>query len=286
MIGRERGVLIRRLFRRFDHWLLLRAPILWRTRLLHCLLLLCLLILAKSPFVQTSISLPSGILPGNIILTTCWLQVSGVVVVLGLWVRSILRKPVGEIALRRHVVTVVAVGVGSYLWLVTPSLFAYVEINAIKGVDLSDRELQADVEFLGLYKGWDCIPPSVWKDEREFQRKLEQLHEVLDRYVGYKFDLKTEPSPSYISCDQQGSLAISSYYISSSKEKTTAIQDARRFWVQDNSPNQFSSIRKSFSWFIAIALGFGVLTAIFSYPTYVWGRTFSVAASRLRTYRL
>jgi hypothetical protein len=163
MIGRERGVLIRRLFRRFDHWLLLRAPILWRTRLLHCLLLLCLLILAKSPFVQTSISLPSGILPGNIILTTCWLQVSGVVVVLGLWVRSILRKPVGEIALRRHVVTVVAVGVGSYLWLVTPSLFAYVEINAIKGVDLSDRELQADVEFLGLYKGWDCIPQAYGK---------------------------------------------------------------------------------------------------------------------------
>lgn len=276
MIGREHGLLIPRLLRRFDHWLLLRAPMLWRTRLLHCVLVLFLLILTTSLFLQTSIEHPSEIQYSGV--TSKWgLQVFGAFGALVLWVRSILRKPVGEIALRRHVVTIVAVTIGSYIWLVTPSLLALVEIKTIAGVKPNDGELTAEREILGRYQRWNCIPPRVWKDEPALQIELEQLRPILARYVRDKIDLKTAMSDDYMACTEGDSRKVAGYGVHSSFRIIETISDAHNLWSENWIGTQFSDIRASLYWFAAIAIGIGLLTAIFSYPKYVWRRIFSIA---------
>jgi hypothetical protein len=47
-------------------------------------------------------------------------------------------------------VTVVAVAMGSYLWLITPSLLAYPQINAIKRVELGEADFKKDFDFLSI----------------------------------------------------------------------------------------------------------------------------------------
>jgi hypothetical protein len=273
MLGRVSGVLYPPFFRRLDRWLLLRTPMLWRTRLFHCLLVLCFLTLTNLPIMRTNIDHPREVSLQSEILESWRFRVWGVAIALALWVRVILRKPVGELALHRHIVTVVAITIGSYLWLVTPSFLAYLEIRAIAGVQLGDPELNADLGFLTRYRDWRCIPPGVWKSKDEFERELKQLYDVLARY-GYTAKLKTESSASYFTCDEGDSRQVARESLYTPRQRIKVIQDARSFWSDDSSENQFSGIQASFAWFLTIALGIGVLTTIFSYPSYVWRRTF------------
>lgn len=63
------------------------------------------------------------------------------------------------------------------------------------------------------------------------------------------------------------------YAIGGIRDKINVIQDARRFWSDDDASNRFSAIRASFSWFAWAALGIGILTTLLSYPACVWRRT-------------
>src|SRR5262245_25445983 len=127
------------MIRRFDHWLLLRAPMLWRTRSPYVLMLLILLVIAALLLGEVSIKNPIDI-PALVEDTMRgWLlQLFGILVLIVLWVMLILRRPVGELPIRRHVVTVVAVAVSSYLWLVAPTVLAHRQIKAIQQVDLEE----------------------------------------------------------------------------------------------------------------------------------------------------
>src|SRR5262245_12841685 len=112
--------------RRLDRWLLLRAPLLWRTRLLPLLVLLALTIAVAFVVTQTSLESPSEILrPAYKAISIFFFGIMVAVVVLAVWLFFILTKPVGELLLRRHVVTVLAVATGAYFVLVTPSLLVY-----------------------------------------------------------------------------------------------------------------------------------------------------------------
>jgi hypothetical protein len=62
MIARTRNVSFLAFIWRLDRWLLLRAPMLWRTRLPHLLVLLSLAVIAAVPFMQTSINVQSRLL--------------------------------------------------------------------------------------------------------------------------------------------------------------------------------------------------------------------------------
>jgi hypothetical protein len=258
--------------RRFDRWLLLRAPMLWRTRLLQSLLLLSLLILLTALLVQSNIKYPGDVPYGLTILSFWWIGVLGAAVALGVWVAGVLRKnPVGELPLHRHIVTVVAVMIGSYLWLVSPTVFAYREISTIARTQPDVNQLNADLDLLTRYLDWECIPPSVWEKKDESEPTLPQLRDVLTRYYNPKI-MELETDPSSKSCKETDTRQVrSSYRVYVSKEKIKVIQDAHNF-LDGDSRNQFSQIRGSFFWFMAIALAIGLLTAIFSYPSYVWHR--------------
>jgi hypothetical protein len=256
--------------RRLDRWLLLRAPMLWRTRLPHLLMLLSLAVIAALPFMQTSIKDPSQAVDlGSNTVTCWWWRLVGAVGVLFLWVRSINNKPVGELAPHRHIVTVVAVAMGSYLWLVTPSLLAYPQINAIKRVELGEPDLNKDFDFLSKYSDWRCVPRDVWDNESE----LERLRDVLARYYGHKVDLKKGSFGEYNvrTCHLEGNSPLDpSWIVNRGQEAIGTIKDARR----PNDKNQFYWIGQSWWLAAAGALGIGLLTAILSYPPYVWRRTF------------
>jgi hypothetical protein len=271
MIADIRNVLLV-FMRRLDRWLLLRAPMLWRTRLLGLLVLLSLVVTAIRWVMKTSIKDPSEVSDFNTIMNW-WLWLSLAVVVLALWVRSIIRKPVGELPPHRHVVTVVAVAIGSSLWLVTPSLLAYRQIEAINRVGLSDQALNSDRDFLSQYDGWRCVPPNVW--ENASKKNLEQLRTVLARYRvdARGVDLEKGPISDNPACNGNF-LLRQSRLVFNSKETIDMIRDARGFESNDTSENQFNTIRISHSWWWVVAIGIGILTAILSYPRYVWRRTF------------
>jgi hypothetical protein len=227
MIARIKNILFPAFMRRLDRWLLLRAPMLWRTRLLHLLVPLSLAVLAIVPFMQTSIEDPREV-PGIASDTVNrWrtLLFWGVVVLVA-WILSIIKKPVGELVPHRHVVTVVAVAIGSYLCLLTPSLLAYPHINAIKSVGPSDQVLNSDLEFLARYGDWYCVPPEVWDKNGS---ELEQLRNVLDRYgYGHGGDLKKGPINEDSSCHREGNFPLSqSWVVSDSKKIIGTIRDAQ-----------------------------------------------------------
>src|ERR1700752_2506459 len=93
-----------RFVRRFDRWLMLRAPMLWRTRLPYCLLILCLIVLAAVAFVQTNMALPIDLQGG--LRSLWWFEVLIATIVILLWLSFILRRSVGEVLPTRHAATV------------------------------------------------------------------------------------------------------------------------------------------------------------------------------------
>jgi hypothetical protein len=268
MIARTSNIL-----RWLDRWLLLRAPLLWRTRLPYLLILLIVAVMAALALTQRGIKNPIDAADfGSNMVTWWWWQLFGAMAVLYWWVQSIIGKPVGELPPHRHIVTVAAVAVGSYLWLITPNLLAYPQINAIKQVEVREPDLNKDSNFLSKYSDWKCVPQYVWELDKS---ELEQLNDVLARYYGHKFDLKKgsykEESIFIRDCHVQGDSPLhQSRIIDRSKEAISTIEDARR----PNKMNTFYWI--SLAWWLtaAGALGIGLLTAILSYPSYVWQRTF------------
>jgi hypothetical protein len=245
---------------------------LWRTRPLGALMALGLAVLASLPLVETRVEIPASPFALSVEMSGVRMfwgeQVVGAVAVLAAWVWLILRRPVGEVALHRHVATVVAVGVVGYLWLVTPSLLALVEVHALRRVEISDRMLESDREVLARYAEWSCIPPAAWKGERE----LAQVRNVLGRYRrGVELNLE----PTQHGCDEQDARRLDrNWAVSWSIKDIAAIKDARSLGSGLPGPNQFSHLRASFSWFAPAALGMGILAAALSYPSYVWRRTF------------
>jgi hypothetical protein len=253
--------------RRIDRWLLLRAPMLWRAQPPRWLVLLSLAILAAIPFMETSIKTPieAGELAVDIEVYW-WLELTGVVVVLWRWVSIIVRRPVGELPPRRHLVTVVAVAIGSYLWLVTPSWLAYQQISAIKRVDPGDQQLKADDEVISRYSRWECVPPDVFDNKDE----VEQLRKVLVSYGADVRDVKKGREGDY--CTPKDRFWAEPWRaVSRTRRAIEAIKEAR----DSGTDSGFYFIRTGPYWGLAVALGLGILTAVFSYPRYVWRRTFS-----------
>jgi hypothetical protein len=249
---------------------------LWRTRPVTALLTLIafvLLSLLMFPHAVTGFSSPHEVDISDI--QNSWqLRVLGSLVALNLWLLIILRRSVGELPLSRHVMTLVAVAVGSYLWLVTPSALSLREIRAIANLDLSPEELDRDLSVLGLYSGWSCVPAS------EGDAELEQFRKLYERYIDPEYGpfLKLERSNSYKACpkpDTMNYLQVNySYEVHDIFDKIRVIQDARHFWSDDGlASNRFSRIRASFFWFAWAGLGIGILTILLSYPEYVWRRT-------------
>jgi len=257
--------------RRFDRWLLVRAPMLWRTTLLpHLLVLLILAVTAATiSFIQTRTIDPTEVYAEASNTYSSWgFELFGVVCLLLLWVRSIIRWPVGELAPHRHVVTVVAVAIGSYLWLITPSLLAYPRINAIAQVRLSDRELKADLAFVSQYSDWRCVPSDVWRTNAS---ELKQLHDVSLRY--YAANVKRGPPNE--SCIEGAAFILEPEDFSRvCKEAINDVIDARSFGPKYARGNGFYGIWIGHLWWLLAALATGILTAILSYPRYVWRRTF------------
>jgi hypothetical protein len=180
----------------------------------------------------------------------------GVASTLFVWFQSIVGKPVGELALRRHISTVVAVTIGSFVWLALPTVLMYPQVSAIKRLVLNDQQLSADSEVVSRYRRWDCVPPNVDADE------IVKLRTVLAYYSGAAPDLKKEQARS--SCKSKDFFSLQpSEPFNSTKDAIDTIREARGYDLW-GSP---------YSW-AAVSLGLGVLVAIWSYPTYVWRRTF------------
>src|ERR1700681_4714818 len=179
--------------RQLDRWLLLREPMLWRAQPPRWLVLvsLAVIVIAAIALMPTSIKVPAE-LDGLASYTVSirMLLRYGVVIALFVWFPSILGKPVGELAPRRHISTVVAVAIGSFVWLALPSVLTYPQISAIKRLGPNDQELSANLEIVSRYGRWDCVPPDVDADE------IEKLRNVLAYYSGAAPDLKTEQAGS------------------------------------------------------------------------------------------
>jgi hypothetical protein len=279
MIARTRNVSFLAFIRRLDRWLLLRAPMLWRTRPVYLLVLLSLAVIAAipfiGPFIETRIKDASELVTVATNTVSCWWWwFWGSAVVIALWVRSIIRKPVGELAPHRHIVTVGVVAVGSYLWLITPSLLAYPQIDAIKRFGPNSREtLRDDYRFLSEYSDWNCVTPDVWDN----LRVLKRLSDILSNY-GYVIEVKDLTKgeiPKYPrDCQRNGVAPLNANtLVSNSRAAIETIAEAR-----GDPLFSFSGTGIDFwlSWWLAAAgaLGIGILTAILSYPSYVWRRTF------------
>jgi hypothetical protein len=245
--------------RQLDRWLLLREPMLWRAQPPRWLVpvSLAVIVIAAIALMPTSIKVPAE-LDGLASYTVSirMLLRYGVVIALFVWFPSILGKPVGELAPRRHISTVVAVAIGSFVWLALPSVLTYPQISAIKRLGPNDQELSANLEIVSRYGRWDCVPPDVDADE------IEKLRNVLAYYSGAAPDLKTEQAGS--SCKFKDFFSLQPpgpFY--STRNAIETIREARGYDIW-SSP---------YSW-VAVALGLGILAAIWSYPTYVWRRTF------------
>jgi hypothetical protein len=252
--------------RRLDRWLLLRAPMLWRTQPQRWLVLLSLavIVIVAIPFMQTSIKVPIEVddLASDTVTVRSLLRY-GAALAVSKWVLSIIGKPVGELAPRHHIVTVVAVAIGSFIWLAMPSVLAYPRINAIKRLGPSDQELSANLDVVSRYARWDCVPPDVGEGE------IEKLRNVLVYYSGDVPDLKMEQAGN--SCKSKGFSSLKpSGLVYDTRKAIETIREARGF----DGENRFYDIWNApYSW-LAAALGIGILTAIWSYPKYVWRRTF------------
>lgn len=261
-------------FQRLDQWWLQRAPMLWRTRLLTALLVLAVLVLLRLPLISqtaTGINSPLDVYGIERSIGRWSMYVLGSGIAIGLWVLVILRRPVGELPLRRHFATFVAVAIGSYVWLVTPSVMAIGEIRAIASVDLSVDTINQDLNVLSLYRNWECVPEGLGGAE------LEQLNAVYARYSyppsnGIQL---VDALPSQNCAEESDSssfLRAGSWNISHTRKRIDAIRDARRFIDEPKSENQFSYIRSSMVWFVLVAIVVGALTSLLSYPAYVWRR--------------
>ncbi|HKA02452.1 MAG TPA: hypothetical protein VKE70_38335 [Candidatus Solibacter sp.] len=254
--------------RRLDRWLLLRAPMLWRALPPRWLVLvsLAVIVIAAIPLMLTSIKVPADV--NDLTFDTVTIRMLlryGVAIAFWVWLPSIVGKPVGELAPRRHISTVVAVAIGGFVWLALPSVLTYPQINAIKRVGPNDQELSANLEIVSRFDRWDCVPPDVDAED------IEKLRNVLAYYTGAAPDLKKEQA--VISCKSKDffSLTASGAFYSARKVIET-IWEARGF--KTDGKNQFNDIWSWPYWWLAVALGLGILTAILSYPTYVWRRTF------------
>src|SRR5262249_16098259 len=274
MLGNLRNAILPAFMLRFDRWLLLRAPMLWRTGLPDLLVLLGLAVLIAGliaiPFVHMSIKAPTDVadLASN---TTglWWIEMYAAGMVIYFWVLSLLvATPVGELAPRRHIATVVAVAIGSYLWLVMPSVLAYPQINAIKRIGPpGDRDLTAHLEVVSRYSDWECVPPDVLDNASE----LEELRFVLVYYGADARDLKKGKRGDR--CTSKDSFELeSSLSVYRTRKAIEAIREARGFATRGE--NRFDLIRTGpFRW-LAVAFGLGMAAAIMSYPLYVWRRIF------------
>jgi hypothetical protein len=253
--------------RRFDRWLLLREPLLWRTRLPWLLVLLSLPVMLAIPFIGTSIKAPTDVVDlASDTVAVGGLQSKFAAFVVAMWVLFILKREVGELAPRRHIATVVAVAVGSFVWLVVPSLLAYPQIDAIKHVGPGDQQLNADLEVVSRYDRWNCVPPDVSDkpDERE------KLRNVLVYYSANAPDFKKEKGRN---CKSEDAVSLGVWSVAYNVGRAIEIiREARGF--DTLGENRFDALRIDLSWWLAVALGIGVMTAILSYPLYVWRRIF------------
>jgi hypothetical protein len=254
--------------RRLDRWLLLRAPMLWRAQPPRWLVSVSLaVIVIAAILIPTSIKVPAEV--DDLVFDTVTIRMLlryGVAMALLAWLLSIVGKPVGELALRRHISTVVAVAIGSFVWLALPSVLTYRQINAIKRLGPNDQELSANLDVVSRYDRWDCVPPDVDAGE------IEKLRNVLAYYSGAAPDLKKEQAVSSCKSKDFFSLTASSGAFYSTRKVIETIREARGF--RTNGENRFQDIWSLPYWWLAVALGLGILTAIWSYPTYVWRRTF------------
>lgn len=274
MLARVGPLLRLTIFRRLDQWWLQRAPMLWRTRLVTALLTLIVFISLRLPLYSqavTYIENPRDVRGIQLSIDLWPMYVLGSAIAIGLWVLTILRRPVGELPLRRHIATLLAVAIGSYIWLVAPSVMAFGEIRAIANVELSADAINRDLNVLSLYRNWECVP------EGEGEAELEQLNRVYARY-SYPLPKGIQLTES-LSSQECGEDSDSSDYLRAgylatgyTRERITAIQDARRFLDEPQADNQFSNIRSSTYWFVLVAFVVGGLTVLLSYPAYVWRR--------------
>lgn len=275
--------MIARLFppflRELDRWWLQRMPMFWRTRLMYALLLLLLLGLLSLLYVPHVISgFESAKEIDPIASLKHWdIHILCAAIAIGLWVLCILRWPVGELPLRRHFVTFVAVAIGGYLWLVAPSLLALAEIRAIANIELSAEDLDRDRSVLSLYRDWQCVPKDVFDKERK------KLFEVYKRY-GYLFHSYSSPPANANDgkCEDMDKdanflrVSDSEWRIRGIRRKIDVILDARSFWTVPTEENQFLGIRESLFSSLLVAVGIGTLTVLLSYPLYVWHRLLRV----------
>jgi hypothetical protein len=259
--------------RRLDRWLLLRAPLLWRTPLLPLLVLLALTIAVAFLVTRTSIEHPREILrPTHKALGIFFFGLMVAVVVLAIWLFFILTKPVGELMPRRHVVTVLAVATGTYLVLVTPSLLAYPQIEVIKRV--GPEKMDAHFDMLARHDAWNCMPPGTSDDE------LQKLGDVVDIYIeGGSSGIKRVEEPlvdSKRQCHREGKLPVEDpSIVDISQYRIRMIRDARSLYTNYDVQNIFYIFRIDHYWWFLAAIAIGILTAIFSYPAYVWRRILS-----------
>jgi hypothetical protein len=195
-------------------------------------------------------------------------------------VAIIIRRRVGELPPRRHIVTIFAVAIGSYLCLFLPTALAFWQIHLIaRAGPKDDPVLDSDSAILSRYNNWQCVPRNINKDE------LEDLRSVLVRYTNNKVEIEqrtygqlSENAKSAYSCKDKTNIVVTGipsifdvYLINNT------IDDARKFESGHHllRYSRFSAIWVPQSWWPVVAVGIGALTVILSYPFYVWRRIFS-----------
>jgi hypothetical protein len=263
--------------RRADRWLLLRAPLLWRVKLPHSLLALALIIAFVSSLLKMKVTDPGDVPRLASTLTGIWLfQLEiGFFAVL-IWMGRIVRRGVDELPLHRHVVTLVAVTFGSYLWLAAPGWLANLQMKAIARIALSEELLQADRIVVTRYDDWYCVPATFDQNE------LNQLRAVLERYYGRapeSADLTKRQAAAFF-CSEGDMTLGAAFFVPSARHAIDTILISRGLQppkATDDSPIYFMRTFNAY-WLMFAAFVLGLLTVAFSYPRYVWLRTFGLRA--------
>jgi hypothetical protein len=94
-------------------------------------------------------------------------------------------RTTGLVCLGRESLT----GAARDLWLVTPSLLAYVEIGTVTRFGLGNAQLSSDLALFSRYGHWRCIPTGKEPEIQELIRALATYDRRLNRL--------TEPARVY-----------------------------------------------------------------------------------------
>jgi hypothetical protein len=261
-----------------DHWILLRFPLFWRTRVLYFLFALSSAWLVASVLLYLVFSNMYIVAKWGAWLNffvefwsvTNWTLVS--IMLLYAWIISIIVVKVGEIPLRWHFTTIYTTVIGAYICIMMSSILPYSMISAIKHINIADDEFSSDMSILSSYDRWRCVPETVVGNSDEFGR----LEGVLARYGQTITFERSATKRSNTYCEKSEFPLINVDVIENLYSGIAIIKDSRKIDADANSERNYNIFKgfgvDIYGWSVAVAVLFGLIITASSYPWYVWRR--------------